>query len=158
MYATCRIKWKTMLLSLLISLGTGGLSALLTAQAMRQYGSIRRPPLAPPASVFPIVWTILFILMAVSAYLVYESGCAGKNDALTIYGVQLALNFFWPLIFFNCRAYFYALILLILLWIAVLTMIILFWRCRRAAALLQIPYIVWLTFAAYLNYCIWVLN
>lgn len=126
MYTTCRIKWKTMLLSLLISLGTGGLSALLTGQAMRQYGSIRRPPLSPPGSAFPIVWTVLFILMAVSAYLVYESGCTEKKTALIAYVVQLVLNFFWPLVFFNCRAYFYALILLILLWLAVLVMIVLF--------------------------------
>ncbi len=158
MYSTCRIQWKPLLLSLLVSLGTGALSAFFTGDAMRRYGSVRRPLFAPPAWIFPAVWTVLFFLMAVSAYLVYESGCTWKKSALTVYCVQLAVNFFWPLIFFNRGAYFFAFVWLLLLWLLVLAMILLFLGCRRSAGLLQIPYLVWLTFAAYLNYFVWVLN
>lgn len=158
MYSTWRIKWKAMIFSLLISLGVGALSSLLTSNAMRQYSAIRRPALSPPAVVFPIVWTALFILMAVSAYLIYESNCPEKKNALTVYAIQLIVNFFWPLFFFNCRAYFFSFIWLLLLWVLVLIMIFLFWKCHHTAALLQIPYIIWLTFAAYLNYSVWILN
>lgn len=158
MYSVRRINWKSLLLSLLISLGVGTLSGFLTKGNIGRYQAANHPPLSPPAGVFPVVWTILYILMAISAYLIYESGLDCRRSALTVYGAQLAVNFFWPLIFFNLQAYLFAFLWLILLWVLVFIMIRLFYRCRRIAALLQIPYLLWLTFAGYLNCGVWILN
>lgn len=158
MYSVRRIKWKPLLLSLFISLGIGALSGLLTKGNISLYQAIRRPQLSPPSGVFPIVWTVLYILMAISAYQIYESGSECRKPALSIYGVQLVVNFFWPIIFFNLHAYLFAFLWLVLLWCLVLVMIVLFYRCCRCAALLQIPYLLWLTFAMYLNYSVWMLN
>ena len=144
--------------SLLIPLAVGGLSAFLTRNSMDVYSNINQPPLAPPSILFPIVWTILFALMGVSSYLVYVSNAKNKREALALYGVQLVVNFIWPLIFFNMQAYFAAFLWLILLWVLVAVMILLFYKAKPLAAYLQIPYIIWLTFAAYLNLSIALLN
>lgn len=158
MYSVRHIKWKPLLLSLFISLGIGALSGLLTRGSISLYQTVRRPQLSPPAGVFPVVWTVLYILMAISAYLIYESGSKCRKPSLIIYGIQLVVNFFWPVIFFNWHAYLFAFLWLILLWCLVLVMIVLFYRCRRCAALLQIPYFLWLSFALYLSYSVWALN
>ena len=158
MYSVRKIQWKPLLFSLLISLGIGTLSGFLIRNNTGFYRTVNRPALSPPGSVFPIVWTILYILMAISAYLVYESNPGCRKPALTVYAVQLAVNFVWPLIFFNLEAYLSAFIVLLLLCVLVLGMIVLFYRCSRPAAFLQIPYFLWLIFAAYLNYGIFILN
>ena len=97
------IKLKPLLASLVISLGMGGLSALLTQNAMEQYGGLRQPPLSPPGWLFPAVWFVLFVLMGVAAYLVWMRDSTGRNGALILYGAQLVFNFFWTLIFFNLK-------------------------------------------------------
>lgn len=153
-----KIKWKELIISLLIPLAVGGLSAFLTRNSMDVYANINQPPLAPPSILFPIVWTILFALMGVSSYLVYMSNSKNKREALALYGVQLIVNFIWPLIFFNMQAYFAALLWLILLWVLVALMIWQFYKAKPLAAYLQIPYIIWLTFAAYLNLAIFLMN
>lgn len=153
-----KIKWKELIISLLIPLGVGALSAFLTRNSMDVYSNINQPPLAPPSILFPIVWTILFALMGVSSYLVYVSNAKNKREALSLYGVQLVVNFIWPLIFFNMQAYFAAFIWLIFLWVLVLLIIWHFHKAKPLAAYLQIPYILWLTFAAYLNLAIYLLN
>lgn len=158
MYSVRHIKWKPLLLNLVISLGVGGLAGLLTQGSTSTYQAVRHPLLSPPAGIFPVVWTILYILMAISAYLIYETDAECRKPSLTVYGIQLAVNFFWPIIFFNLHAYLFAFLWLVLLWCLVLAMIILFYRCRRSAAFLQIPYLLWLTFALYLNYSVWMLN
>lgn len=158
MYWVRHIKWKPLLLSLFISLGIGTLSGLLTRGNTSLYQTIRRPLLSPPAGVFPVVWTILYVLMAISAYLIYESGSECRKPSLTIYGIQLVVNFIWPFIFFNLHAYLFAFLWLVLLWCLVLAMIVLFYRCCRSAAFLQIPYLLWSSFALYLNYSVWMLN
>ena len=106
----------------------------------------------------PVVWSILFILMGISAYLIYMEGGEKRRGALIIYGVQLAANFVWPILFFQMQAFLLSFIWLALLWLLVLIMIIAFYRIKPLAAYLQIPYLVWLTFAGYLNLAIYLLN
>ncbi len=152
------IKLKPFIISLLITLGGGGLVAFLTRDSMDIYSNIKQPTLAPPAVIFPIVWTILYILLGVSAYMIYESKSPLKNKALTVYGVQLLLNFIWPFIFFGANMFLLAFVVLMILWALSMWMIVLFYQIKPIAAYLQIPYILWLTFAAYLNLSIYLLN
>ena len=132
-----------------------------TRNNMNIYERIMRPALAPPAIVFPIVWTILYTLMGISSArirLKKEENPELVLDALFAYAIQLILNFFWSLIFFNMQNFLFSLIWLVLLWIAILVMIIRFYRVEPLAALLQIPYLLWVTFAGYLNFMIYQLN
>ena len=154
-------KIKPYVISVLIALAVGGLSAWLTMDSMDIYGSINQPALAPPAWLFPVVWSILFVLMGISAALVYTDKNASpkeKASALKVYTLQLIVNFFWSLIFFNLRNYLFAFIWLILLWVLILIMIVKFYKIRPASGLLQIPYLLWVTFAGYLNLMIYLLN
>lgn len=152
-------KIKPYLLSILISVAVGGLSALLTKDNMEVYSGLNQPPLAPPMIVFPIVWSILFVLMGISSAAVYnERKNTDVSSALKIYGLQLIVNFFWSLIFFNMQAYLFAFIWLILLWILIVAMIVQFYKIKPAAAYLQIPYLLWVTFAGYLTLMIYLLN
>ena len=121
--------------------------------------TVLQPPLSPPAIVFPIVWGILYALMgigAASVSLAPES--RERNRAMNIFVAQLIVNFFWSLIFFNLMAYGIALVWLGLLWVLILWMIFAFWKTDRLAAWLQLPYLLWVSFAAYLNWGVWVLN
>ena len=147
-----------LVVSLLISLGTGGLSALLTRNSMDAYGNYQQPPLAPPAWLFPVVWTVRFVLMGISAYLVYEAQSPGRRAALWIYVIQLAVNFVWPLLFFRLGLLMPAFWWLVLLLLLIVWMIVLFFRVSPAAAYLQIPYLLWTLFAGYLNLAIALLN
>lgn len=152
------IKWKPLIISLVISLGVGGLSALLTMNSMQLYQNLKQPPLAPPSILFPIVWTILFVLMGISAYLVYIDDSLNNGKALLIYGIQLFFNFFWTIIFFRFQLYLFAFIWLLILWVLIVWMIKAFYKVNKTAAYLQIPYLIWSTFAAYLNFAIFYLN
>ena len=153
-----KIQWKKFIPSLLIPLAVGGLSALVTRESMEVYKSIQRPPLAPPGWLFPIVWSILFILMGVSAYRVAISDSPKKRAALWLFGVQLAVNFVWPILFLNLPDYLFAFFWLCLLWVLILTMVIVFSRIDKAAGYLQLPYLLWVTFAGYLNLGVYFLN
>ena len=146
--------------SILLPLAVGGLSAWLTMGSMDQYGALIQPPLAPPAWVFPAVWTVLYILMGVACWLVWKSDAArqDKKRALTLYGLQLAVNFVWPLLFFGRGWYGVSFLWLLLLLVLVLATAAAFGRIRKAAAWLLAPYILWLLFAGYLNCAIWLLN
>ena len=152
------IKIKPLAVSLAISLGVGGLSALLTKDSMEEYALLNQPPLSPPGWVFPVVWTILFILMGIAAYLVWIENSPGRSGALWLYGVQLAFNFLWTIIFFNTERRGFALIWLIILWFLILATILRFRRESQTAWKLMVPYILWVTFAAYLNAGVWYLN
>lgn len=152
------IRLKSLLKSLAISLGTGILSAIFTMGSMDIYKSINKPSLSPPSWLFTIVWTILFILMGISSYLVYESVSDRKDIALKVYGLQLIFNFLWTIIFFNVKLYLFSFFWLLLLWVLILIMILFFYKIKPIAAYLQIPYFLWTTFAAYLNLMIYVLN
>ncbi|MCR4924874.1 MAG: tryptophan-rich sensory protein [Clostridiales bacterium] len=151
-------KIKIYVISVLISLGVGGLSALLTKNNMEIYSSINRPPLSPPSFLFPIVWTILFILMGISAAIIYKSHSPLRRSALRVYIVQLIFNFLWTLIFFNVQAYTFASVWIIALLALIVFMIIKFYKIKPLAAYLQIPYLLWVTFASYLTIAIAVLN
>ncbi|MBQ7288243.1 MAG: tryptophan-rich sensory protein [Clostridia bacterium] len=153
-----KINWKELIVNLLIVYAVAGLSAFISNQGMKDYAALNKPPLTPPGVVFPIVWTILFTLMGISAYLVFESLSDRRDFPFTIYALQLIFNFFWSIIFFNSKQYFFALIWLVVLWFLILGMIIAFYRHNKLAAYLQIPYLVWVTFAGYLNAGVWLLN
>ncbi len=152
------LNWKVLLISAAVPLLTGGLSALLSGGFSR-YSALRQPPLAPPEWFFPVVWSILFLLMGIGSFLVWKTpASARRTRSLVLYAVQLAVNFLWPILFFRFGLFWPALIELLLLWILVLVMIGRFAELSRAAAWLQLPYLLWLTFAAYLNFGIWFLN
>ena len=147
--------------SIAISLGVGVVSALLTRDNMDIYTQVKTPPLSPPSILFPIVWTILYILMGISAAMVFTTKTASlkeRKDALSVYGLSLFFNFFWSIVFFNIRAYFFSFIWLIALLFLIILTIFRYAKINRTAAYLQIPYALWVTFAGYLNAGIWLLN
>lgn len=152
-----KIQWKKLIICVAIPLVVGGLSALLTRNSMEAFGSINKPILAPPGWLFPVVWTILYILMGIASYLVLTSKKPNAT-ALTTYVIQLAFNFFWSIIFFNLELYLFAFIWLILLWLLILKTAILFYQISEPAGYLMIPYLLWVTFAGYLNLFIYFLN
>ena len=154
-------KLKPYIISVAVALAVGGLSAAVTSGSMNVYSKINRPPLSPPSILFPIVWTILFTLMGISAALVWHFRFSKPDDArnaFTVYGINLAVNFIWSIIFFNMQAYLFAFIWILLLIAVIAAMIILFRRVSPLAAYLQIPYLLWVAFAAYLNLAIYILN
>lgn len=154
-------KLKPYVISVAIALGIGALAAILTRGSMDIYEALNQPPLTPPSWVFPVVWTILYTLMGISAAMVYIKGEENGIDtqpALRIYGIQLVANFLWSIVFFNFRWYLFAYIWLMLLWVLIIVMIIQFRRVSKVAAYLQIPYFLWVTFASYLNLMIYILN
>ena len=156
-----KMKLKPLLFWTLSAIAVGALSGVLTMRSMDHYGEIARPPLSPPGWVFPVVWTVLFLLMGISAYIVWTREGVPENErkeAIIFYCLQLVVNFFWPLVFFNEEAYLFALVWLVLLIVLVIVMIARFRGISRAAARLNIPYLVWLFFAAYLNAGVWWLN
>lgn len=158
MLSVHKIDWKKLGLSLAISLGTGILSALITMPAMEAFVLVEKPPLTPPDFLFPIVWTILFTLMGISSYIIYKANDKNSNLSLRIYAIQLIVNFFWPIFFFNMQAYLFSFIWILLLWVLIIVMIYQFSKTSKIAALLQIPYFLWVTFAAYLNFGVYWLN
>ena len=152
-----KIQWKTLIICLIIPLAVGIISAFLTRNNMETFDLINKPFLAPTSWLFPVVWTILYILMGIASYLVFISEKPNKT-ALTVYGLQLIFNFFWSIIFFNLELYLFAFIWLVLLWLLVIKTTILFYQISKLAGYLMIPYLLWVTFAGYLNFSIYLLN
>lgn len=153
------MKKKVYAVAILIPLIVGGISALITRSAMMEYvDNVAKPSFAPPALVFPIAWSILYVLMGISSGMVYLSESDDKREALTVYAVQLAVNFLWSIIFFNLELRLFAFWWLLLLLALVLVMTWRFYKIKKWAGYLNIPYIAWLIFAAVLNYSIWMLN
>ena len=152
--------WKTYAFWILITEAVGALSGWLTREGSKIFSqSVAQPPLSPPAILFPIVWGILYALMGISAARIYMAPPSQERSrGLNLYIAQLVVNFFWSLIFFNAQAYGFAFFWLLLLWALVLWMILTFRKLDPLAAWLQIPYLLWLTFAAYLNFGVWYLN
>ncbi len=155
-----KIDWTALVFAVLIPLGVGFLSALLSGNQSASFALVDKPPLSPPGQAFPIVWTILFVLMGIGSYLIYRADVPSnqKTTALTLYGIQLIVNFFWSIIFFGFEAYLFAFFWLILLWVLIILTIRAFAPISRTAALLLLPYLLWVTFAGYLNYGIYLLN
>ena len=152
--------WKTYALWIVLVEAVGALSGFLSREGTKLYAAgMEKPPLSPPGIVFPIVWTILFALMGFGAARVWMAPPSQtRTRALWVFWIQLALNFFWSLIFFNLQAYGLAFFWLLALWALIWAMIVLFSRVDPLAGKLQIPYLVWVTFAAYLNLGVWILN
>ncbi len=153
-------KTKTFLIFTALPLVVGVAAGLLTRNSMETFSRLNQPPLSPPGILFPIVWTILYTLMGIASYLVYTSDRPKQeiNSALLIYFLQLTVNFFWSIFFFNLEWYIFSFFWLILLWILILYTIRLFYPISKPAAYLLIPYLLWVTFAGYLNLGIAALN
>lgn len=152
--------WKIYAAWILLAEAVGGLSGWLTRDGAKAYSeSIIQPPLSPPALVFPIVWGILFVLMGIGAARIYLAPPSReRTNSLRIFLLQLAFNFFWSILFFNLQAFGAALVWLLILWGLILWMIVSFRKVDPLAAWMQIPYLLWVTFAAYLNHGVWMLN
>lgn len=152
--------WKIYAAWILLAEAVGGLSGWLTRDGAKAYGeNILQPPVSPPAIVFPIVWAILFVLMGIGAARIYLAPASqARTNGLRIFLLQLAFNFFWSILFFNFQAFGWALVWLLILWGLILWMILVFRRTDPLAAWLQLPYLLWVTFAAYLNGGVWLLN
>ena len=146
---------------ILSALAVGGGAAFLTRNNMDIYDEINKPFLSPPGAVFPVVWTMLYVLMGISASLIWLKRYADKEkaeNALLWYGASLVVNFIWSPVFFNFRNFAAALVILVLLLMLVLITINDYRRIFAPAAFLQIPYVLWICFAGYLNFSIWLLN
>lgn len=152
---------KPYVISVAIALAVGLFSALLTRDSMDIYSRLITPPLAPPSWLFPVVWTVLYVLMGVSAAIIWEQreeDPAAASAGLSAYALSLSFNFLWSILFFNCRwllvSFIWLLGLLALIWLTIYY----YRRISKPAAWLQIPYALWVTFAGYLNFAIWFLN
>ena len=151
----------TLAVAILIPLAVGITSAILTMDSMDIYSEITRPPLSPPSILFPIVWSILYTLMGISSAIIFKN----RNDdienaslGLSFYAISLAFNFVWSIIFFNFRYYLFAFVWLLVLLYLIIRTIILYSKVNKTAAYLQIPYAIWVTFAGYLTFAIYLLN
>ena len=151
-------KFVPYIVSVALSLGIGGLSAFITKDSMPIYSSINRPKLSPPSEVFPIVWSVLFVLMGIAAALVWCSNGRQLDSALLIYGLQLVFNLCWSIIFFNFRAFLFAFIWVLALLVLIGITMVKFYRIKKPAGWLMLPYFAWVSFAGYLNFMIWRLN
>ena len=154
-----KINWKKLLICLGIPLAVGGLSALLSG-GMGSYGEFVQPPLSPPGWVFPVVWTILYLLMGYASYriLTAEAEPELRRRALLFYGLQLFLNFIWSPVFFGLEWYLAAFFILIGLWVLIYITMKKFAQIDELASDLLLPYILWVTFAGYLNLGVYLLN
>jgi len=149
------------IVSILICQIAGGIGSLFTSPAISTwYAALQKPSFNPPNWLFAPVWTILFLLMGISLYLIWIRGFKNKETkiALFIFAVQLILNTLWSILFFGLKFPLYAFIEIIILWLAISLTIISFYKISKTAAYLLLPYILWVSFASYLNYSIWMLN
>ena len=146
-----------LIISILIQLTVGTMSALFSGN-MSSYSILNKPAFSPPGFIFPVVWTILYILMGASSYIVYFSNSSNKSKALLLYCIQLFFNFCWSIIFFGLDLFLFAFIWLIALIFIIIIMIRQFLIVNPLSAYLQIPYLIWCIFAAYLNFSIFLLN
>lgn len=154
-----KLSWKKLAICLAIPLAVGGLSALLSG-GMADYKQLNQPPLSPPGWLFPVVWTILYLLMGYSSYRVVTADATreAKRRGLLVYGIQLLVNFLWPLIFFGKQWRLTAFFILVILWILIYITMRLFSKIDEKAGDLLLPYILWVTFAGYLNIGVFLLN
>ncbi len=154
-----KLNWKRLLINLAIPIGVGGLSALISG-GMGDFKTMNQPPLSPPGWIFPIVWTILYLLMGYAAYRVQVSGKEPEQirKAMRLYWAQLALNFLWSPVFFGLHWYLVAFFILVGMWVLIYLTMLTFSKLDETAGDLLIPYILWVTFAGYLNLGVFLLN
>lgn len=155
-----KIKIVPAFVSVLIAILVGGLSGFLSMNNMKDYDGFTKPIFSPPGWVFPIVWTILYILMGIAAYRVWQQGKQGQDvkKALVLYAIQLFFNFLWSIVFFRFRLYGLAFVELLVLLVFILLTTFEFFKIDKVSGYLMIPYIVWVSFAGVLNFAIWFLN
>ena len=158
-------KWKKIKeisIAIIIPLLIGGISAFLTKDSMDGFSKLNQPLLSPPTWLFPVAWTILYILMGIASYFIYKNRSVYLYDerekSLLLYGVQLILNFFWSIIFFNMRQFTFAFVWLLLLLFFIILLVINAKKVSKIAFYLLIPYVIWVIFAGYLNIMIAILN
>lgn len=147
-----------LMLCLVLTLAAGGLGALGSVDASSFYATLTRPQWAPPATVFAPVWTVLYVLMAIAAFRVWYRQGSAQGPALYFFGLQLILNAVWSWLFFGLNNGAIAFADIVLLWIAIVTTLVLFWRVDRIAGVLLVPYLLWVSFALCLNFSVWRLN
>lgn len=155
-----KLNIKKLLIALAIPLAVGGVAALITGGGMADYQNLVRPPLSPPGWLFPVVWSILYLLMGYASYRVATSDANPEEirKALILYAIQLSLNFLWPIFFFGLEWRLIAFFILLALWVAILLTMRAFSAIDETAGDLLLPYIIWVTFAAYLNLATYFLN
>ena len=152
--------FSTLVICLLIPMAIGGISGFATATSIADwYVTLNKPSFNPPNYLFAPVWTLLYLLMGVSLFTIWRSQIGqNRTNALFIFTIQLTFNFFWSFLFFKFNLLGLALVEIVLLWTSILLMIIIFKRISKLAAFLQIPYLLWVSFATILNSAIWFLN
>lgn len=154
-----KIKAKSLALCLAIPLAVGAVSGFITRGSMTIFRQLKKPPLSPSGWVFPVVWTILFLMMGLASYLVLAANYTKQQTkAFMAYIAQLIINFFWPVFFFKYKLYFFSFLWLVILWVLVVVTIRYFYAVSKKAAYLLIPYLLWIIYAGYLNLFIFLLN
>jgi len=149
----------TLIICIAIPLVAGSVSGMLTSKTDGWYDSLTRPSFNPPGYLFGILWPVLYILMGISLYLIWKSQPGNlRTMALWVFAIQMILNFLWSFIFFRFHRIGWAFAEILLVWISIVVMIIVFYKISRTAGLLQIPYLLWVTFASILNGSYWLLN
>ncbi len=155
-----KLDFKKLIKNLAIPLAVGGVSGFLTSGGVEEFTATAvKPVFMPPGWLFPVAWTILYTLMGISAYLIeIEPTYTDKKSAFILYYTQLFFNFVWSFIFFNAGNYLFAFIWIVILWVLIIATTIEFYKIKPTAAYLMIPYILWVTFAAVLNFSVYLLN
>lgn len=153
-----KLKWKELFIAIFIPILIGLISSFLSNNTTSSFNQLIKPPFSPPAWLFSIVWMTLYILMGVASYFIYISNDKNKKSALSLYALSLVFNFLWPILFFNFHLYFVSFLWIIALEIIIILTITSFYSICHLSAYLLIPYLVWVAFAAYLNYAIAILN
>lgn len=149
-----------LIITIAIPMAIGAITGIILSDTMMIFNNLNKPPLAPPGFVFPIVWTVLYFLMGVSCYLVIRDYTGEKEvkTAVVIYIIQLVVNTLWSFAFFGSRDCMSAFFILVSLWFVIVMMILEFGKTSPMAARLQIPYLIWVSFAGYLNFMICRIN
>jgi len=149
-----------LVISIIIPLAVGFISSFFTRDSISAwYDQLAKPALSPPNWIFFPVWTLLYVLMGVSLYLVWRKGFNNKTKtAIYIFSAQLLLNFLWTFLFFGLKSMFVAFAEIVVLWVMILVTIVRFYRISKEAAYLLIPYIIWVSFASYLNLATFLVN
>ena len=148
----------TFIVYLMAPIFVGLLSSAISSGQMRQFSELNQPPLSPPAMLFPIAWSVLYVLMGIGSYLIYRSEHENSIPLLFVYFIQLFFNFFWSPMFFNAKMYWFAFVWLMIMWTMILFIVTKSYKISKTASFLFMPYLAWCTFAAYLNLMIAILN
>ncbi len=154
------VKWKTLAVCILIPIVVGQLAAFLSLEEVKIFATLNKPPISPPAWLFAPAWIVFYTCMGIASYLIYISESKGKerDKALKLYAIQLVVNFFWTLIFFNMGQYYLALVWIIFLGVLIIFTMRSMKLISKTACKLMIPYLAWIIFATYLNLGIALLN